>query len=84
MAALLYSAWDWTAQKGIVNPIQNQQQCGSCWAFSTVATLESAWAVKTGALAKLSEQVRCAPCSSSSSSRCAGQAASREPEDAHL
>ena len=49
------SAWDWTT-KGVVSPIQNQEQCGSCWAFSTVATLESAWAVKTGTLLKLSEQ----------------------------
>src|SRR5579875_889283 len=30
--------------------------CGSCWAFSTVATIESAWAIKTGKLLSLSEQ----------------------------
>jgi KDEL-tailed cysteine endopeptidase len=46
---------DWRS-KNAVTPIKDQGQCGSCWAFSTVATLESAVAIKTGVLTNLSEQ----------------------------
>lgn len=52
---------DWVSL-GAVNPIRNQGHCGSCWAFSTIAALESAWFMKTGYLPKLSEEelVECA------------------------
>jgi len=46
---------DWRA-KGAVNPVQNQGQCGSCWAFSTVASVEAANFLRTGKLDKYSEQ----------------------------
>ena len=46
---------DWR-EKGAVNPVQDQGRCGSCWAFSSVASMEGAWAIKNGDLPKLAEQ----------------------------
>merc|ERR1712226_725246 len=46
---------DWR-DENLVNPIKNQEQCGSCWAFSTVDSYESAVAKKTGKLVSFSEQ----------------------------
>jgi len=48
-------AIDWR-EKGAVNAIKDQAQCGSCWAFSTVQAMESVWAIKHNKLYRLSEQ----------------------------
>ncbi len=46
---------DWR-QKGYVNPIQDQGQCGACYAFSACASIEGQYMKINEKLVKLSEQ----------------------------
>lgn len=53
--SVLPSSWDWRDLDG-VTPVKNQGSCGSCWAFGTVAVLESAVKIQCGITENLSEQ----------------------------
>jgi cathepsin L len=46
---------DWRTS-GVVSPVKDQGDCGSCWSFATAETMESIWALKSGQLWVLSEQ----------------------------
>jgi C1A family cysteine protease len=37
---------DWRF-RGIISPVKNQENCGSCWAIAASGAIESAWAIKT-------------------------------------
>ncbi|KAK8815459.1 hypothetical protein WA158_003671 [Blastocystis sp. Blastoise] len=46
---------DWR-EKGAVNPIKDQSTCGACWAFSALASIETAVFLSVNTLFSLSEQ----------------------------
>lgn len=43
-------------ERNILTKIKNQKDCGACWAFSTLETIESMYALKYGNLQELSVQ----------------------------
>jgi C1A family cysteine protease len=45
---------DW---RPYMNPVKDQGQCGSCYAFAATATMEGRYAIKRGVRVALSEQV---------------------------
>jgi len=51
---------DW---RSIMNPVKNQGQCGSCWAFGVIGSIEAAWNIAGNGQVVLSEQmlVDCSP-----------------------
>jgi len=49
------TSYDW-GSKGVVTPVYNQGQCGSCWAFSTTENIESMYAIAGKGLYSLSMQ----------------------------
>jgi len=53
--ANLPASVDWVTQ-GVVTPVKNQGDCGSCWAFSTTGSIECNYAIANKVLNSLSEQ----------------------------
>lgn len=51
----LPTAVDWRRHH-VVNAPRDQGNCGSCWTFAAIATIESAIAIRSGVLPQLSEQ----------------------------
>merc|ERR1712086_888561 len=54
------SSWDWR-EHGIVTAVKNQAQCGSCWAFSAVASMEAAFNKKSNGTMPALCKSKCGP-----------------------
>merc|ERR1712127_27460 len=52
--AVMDAQVDWRT-KGAVNAVQNQGQCGSCWAFASSAAMEGAHFIQSKKLVRLAE-----------------------------
>ena len=69
---------DWVA-KGGVTPVKDQGQCGSCWAFSTMASVEAVHRINSGQIANLAEQ-QLMDCNTKDNSGCQGGSATNALE----
>jgi len=47
---------DWREKGAVIKVIENQEQCGSCWAFTATGALEGQHFIKTKQLIRLSAQ----------------------------
>jgi len=57
VGAPLPSSFDWRTYKTkVVSAVKDQEQCGSCWAFSATEGTESAWALAGNKLVALAPQ----------------------------
>ncbi|XP_048827042.1 cathepsin O [Brienomyrus brachyistius] len=54
-SAKLPTKFDWR-EKNVVTPVENQESCGGCWAFSVVGIIESVYALQGHPLRQLSVQ----------------------------
>jgi len=54
---------DWRTVPGVLTPVKDQGQCGSCWAFATTESIESDYAMRNNQTLVLSPQnvVSCTP-----------------------
>jgi C1A family cysteine protease len=52
--AALPSEWDWRTQ-GMVSPVKNQLDCGSCYSFAAIGNIESKLLIDSAGLYDLSE-----------------------------
>lgn len=50
------ASFDWRNTANVVRPVQNQGNCGSCWAFAAIGAIEGQMALKKKRYDKLSEQ----------------------------
>ena len=61
----LPTAFDWREEIGGLQPIRNQQNCGSCWSFSITGVIESLLMIKGKEMnPDLAEQTMVSTCSS--------------------
>ena len=56
----------------LVTPVKDQGQCGSCWAFSTTAALESAMRIKNSEETSLYSEQQLVDCCGANGFQCQG------------
>jgi cathepsin L len=64
VSGALPPSWDWRTVPGVLTPVKNQGQCGSCWAFSATESIESAYALAMNLTAPIlspQDVVSCTP-----------------------